>query len=130
VCDAGAVVGVQAMTAENFAITREVSTGSWLGRAYQGRGIGREMRVAVLELAFTGLGATIARSGAFEDNAASIAVSRALGYQEDGDSLHVRRGAAAREVRFKLTRETWEASARPAVTFDGLEKCLEFFGAD
>jgi RimJ/RimL family protein N-acetyltransferase len=124
----GEVIGVQAIAAENFAVTRAVSTGSWLGRAHQGRGIGREMRAAVLHLAFAGLGADVARSGAFEDNSASIAVSRHLGYRENGDDVHVRRGRAAREIRFKLTRDMWEATERTPVEVEGLEPCLEFFG--
>src|ERR671939_920031 len=35
---AGTVVGVQLIRATNFAITREVGTGSWLGRRFQGQG--------------------------------------------------------------------------------------------
>ena len=44
---------------------------SWLGRAFQGRGLGTEMRAAVLAFAFDGLCATAADSSAFLDNAAS-----------------------------------------------------------
>lgn len=36
----GRVVGTQGFTAGHFAITREVGSGSWLGRAHQGRGYG------------------------------------------------------------------------------------------
>lgn len=52
----GEVVGVQSVAAERFAEERTVQTGSWLGAAAQGRGLGTEMRVAVLELAFGALG--------------------------------------------------------------------------
>ena len=41
----GAVAGVQAIGARDFAVLREVSTGSWLGRRYQGQGTGSEMRL-------------------------------------------------------------------------------------
>jgi RimJ/RimL family protein N-acetyltransferase len=34
----GDVVGVQSLTATNFAARREVKSGSWLGRSYQGQG--------------------------------------------------------------------------------------------
>jgi len=44
------VVGVQSLMATDFAALRAVKTGSWLGLEYQGRGIGREMRSAVLIL--------------------------------------------------------------------------------
>jgi RimJ/RimL family protein N-acetyltransferase len=63
----------------------------WIGLEYQGQGIGTEMRAAVLYLAFAGLGADYALSGAFTDNPASLAVSRKLGYGEDGVDREVRR---------------------------------------
>ena len=74
-------------------------------------------------------GFAVARSGAFEDNPASVAVSRALGYADDGDEEHVRQGVPARMLRFKLTRERWEAARRHAVEVAGLEPCLPFFAA-
>ncbi len=127
VCD-GTVVGTQAVSARDFAILREVSTGSWLGREYQGQGIGSEMRAAVLDLAFAGLGAEYAISGAFSDNAASQRISRKLGYADNGVDRHVSRGRAATVRRFRLDRQTWEASHAIPVTIDGLEPCLQLFG--
>lgn len=99
---AGRVIGTQGLSAEEFVITREISTGSWLGRAHQRQGHGREMRAAVLLFAFDHLGATTATSGAFTDNPASAAVSGALGYHRDGEITRVRRGRRATEVRFRL----------------------------
>jgi RimJ/RimL family protein N-acetyltransferase len=50
--DAGdTVVGTQGLSGRDFAVLREVSTGSWIGRKHQGQGIGTEMRAAVLFLA-------------------------------------------------------------------------------
>ena len=80
---------------------REVSTGSWLGQRYQGQGLGTEMRAAVLHLAFTGLGAEFATSNTFTDNAASLGVSRKLGYLPDGIQRQVIRG---RPVVLQLLR--------------------------
>jgi RimJ/RimL family protein N-acetyltransferase len=60
----GALIGVQDLMATNFVALRTVNTGSWLGREYQGQGLGKEMRAAVLHLAFAGLGAVEAYSGA------------------------------------------------------------------
>ena len=88
------------------------------------------MRAAVLHLVFAGLGALEARSGAFSDNAASMAVSRRLGYHLDGHSVHARRGQRAVERRLVLTRADWEASVGAAVAVEGLEPCLGLFGAD
>jgi RimJ/RimL family protein N-acetyltransferase len=39
--DAGdTVVGTQGLSGRDFAVLREVSTGSWIGRKHQGQGIG------------------------------------------------------------------------------------------
>lgn len=124
----GTVVGSQGITARDLAITREVNTGSWLGLRHHGQGIGTEMRAAVLHLAFAGLDAEEAVSGAFEDNPASLAVSRKLGYQPDGVNRRVVRDRLAIERRMRLTRADWERHRRVPVTIDGLEPCLPMFG--
>jgi len=109
-------------------VLREVHTGSWLGRRYQGHGIGTQMRAAVLHLAFEGLGAQHAASGAFEHNAASLGVSRKLGYRDDGIERHVVRGHPAVLQRLRLTRADWQAARSVPVEIRGLEPCLPFFG--
>lgn len=48
----GVPVGRQNIRARDLAVTREVSTGSWVGKRHHGQGIGTEMRAAVLHLAF------------------------------------------------------------------------------
>jgi RimJ/RimL family protein N-acetyltransferase len=110
-------------------VTREVHTGSWLGRRHQGRGIGTEMRAAVLHLAFAGLGADWAVSSAATDNPASIGVSRKLGYADDGTQLEVVRGQRRTELRFRLARQTWAARQTVPVEIEGLEPCRELLGA-
>lgn len=80
----GALIGMQGVSARRFSATRTVHTGSWLGRSFQGAGFGKEMRAAVLALAFDGLGAQFAETEAFLDNVASNAVSRGLGYADNG----------------------------------------------
>ena len=125
----GVVVGSQGMMAERFAEVRTVGTGSWLGRAHQGQGLGTEMRAAVLQLAFSGLGAVRAESGAWQDNAASLAVSRKLGYERNGDHRRLRGDRPDHEVRLVLTRERWEEHRRDDIELVGLERCLPFFGA-
>ncbi|MEU7909704.1 GNAT family N-acetyltransferase [Microbispora bryophytorum] len=123
----GQVAGVQEMRARDFAVTREVATGSWLGQRFQGRGIGTEMRAAVLHLAFAGLGARCATSSAFLDNTKSLAVSRRLGYREDGFAVEKRRGEAAMEQRLRLSRDEW--TTPDGFEIHGLEPCLPLFGA-
>jgi RimJ/RimL family protein N-acetyltransferase len=124
----GEVVGTQGLTARDFATVREVGTGSWIGLRHQGKGIGTEMRTAVLDLAFTGLGATDAVSSAFADNPASLAVSRKLGYTEDGISRRSRRSAPATEIRLRVTRDTWRETPHPTTKITALPPCLPLFG--
>jgi len=124
----GDVVGTQELDAREFATLREVVTGSWLGTAHQGRGLGTEMRAAVLHLAFAGLGAEYAVSTAHDDNGASLRVSRRLGYAEDGFERHVVRGAPQVTRRLRLDRAAWAAHRRIPVEVHGLEPCLPLFG--
>jgi RimJ/RimL family protein N-acetyltransferase len=124
----GAVVGTQGTSGRDFGVLREVATGSWLGQAYQRRGIGTEMRAAVLHLAFAGLGAEYAVSSAFTDNTASLTVSRRLGYADDGIEQQVRRGQSAIVRRLRLDRSTWQATHRAPVSIEGVEACLPMLG--
>jgi RimJ/RimL family protein N-acetyltransferase len=101
----GRPIGVQELAARDFARTRRVSTGSWLGAAYQGRGLGTEMRVGVLELAFRGLGAKVAVSGHLAGNEASRGVSRKLGYAVVGTHDVAPRGEPVEHVDLELRRD-------------------------
>jgi RimJ/RimL family protein N-acetyltransferase len=122
----GELVGTQGVGSERFAETRTVGTGSWLGERFQGRGAGTEMRTAVLELAFRGLGAELARSGAIDGNAASLRVSEKLGYRIAGRSMVAPRGVEVGHTDLELRRKDW----RPPfpVEIAGLEPCLPLFG--
>lgn len=125
----GSVVGTQSLGAKDFAATRQVETGSWLGTRHQGKGLGTEMRAAVLMLALDHLGAVSARSSAFVDNPASLAVSRALGYRLDGTDRVLRRDVAALEQRVevdgsRLRRPDW------ALQVAGLDACRAALGAE
>ena len=122
----GELVGIQSVRAQRFAEERRVVTGSWLGAPFQGQGIGTEMRTAVLELAFRGLGARVAVSGAVEGNDASRGVSAKLGYRVTGEDFYAPRGEPVRHANFELAAGDW----RPpyAVAIDGLAPCLPLFG--
>ncbi|HUS21382.1 MAG TPA: GNAT family N-acetyltransferase [Aeromicrobium sp.] len=127
ICD-GEVVGTQGFGGRKFPVLRTVNSGSWLGRDHQGKGIGKEMRAAMLHLAFAGLGARYAVSGAWHDNAPSLGVSRALGYEENGVDIAERLGNPDRQIGLLLTRERWEAHRAIEVHIENLAPCLEFFG--
>ncbi|MFG1698407.1 GNAT family N-acetyltransferase [Nonomuraea sp. NPDC049309] len=124
----GQVLGVQGVTASDFRVLKEVKTGSWLGRPFQGQGVGTEMRQAVLHFAFAGLGARYALTEAFDDNPASLRVTRKLGYHDDGFSLIKRGGEPVVSHRFRLPREDWKE--QPGFEIHGLDACLPLFGLD
>jgi RimJ/RimL family protein N-acetyltransferase len=125
----GRPIGSQTLHGVAFTVHRTVDTGSWLGREFQGRGLGKEMRLAVLALAFDGLGARFAESTAFLDNAASNAVSRSIGYHENGRGTLAPQGVARDTQRFRISAEAWRSRPRPPVTVAGLDACREWFGA-
>ncbi len=86
------------------------------------------MRAAALHLAFAGLGAVEAHSGAFHDNDASLATSRSLGYVENGHELALRRDQPDRVITMRLDRVIWSAHSRDDIEIEGLDRCLEMFG--
>lgn len=126
----GTPVGVQGVNASDYPVTREAETGSWLGLAHQGRGIGTEMRAAIVHLAFAGLEAEYVTSGAFTDNPASAAVSRKIGYQPDGLLRVARGGEAADLLRLRLDRASWERRRRDDIEISGLAECRGLFGLE
>ena len=123
----GRPVGMQDIMASDFAIRHVVTSGSWLGREFQGRGYGTEMRAAILALAFDGLGAQVAESGYFEGNEPSARVSEKLGYVPNGEATFAIEGKPFVERKVRVTRETWNRDLVP-VTIEGLEPCLKLFG--
>ncbi|MFE5330940.1 GNAT family N-acetyltransferase [Embleya sp. NPDC056575] len=125
----GRVIGTQEGSAKDFAHRCEIGSGSWLGLAHQGQGFGTEMRAGLLELAFNGLGARWAISAALFDNAPSLAVSRRLGYVDDGIDVLAHDGEPRSFQRLRLTREAWSAHRTIPVEVTGLDACRDMFGA-
>lgn len=124
----GEPIGMQDLHATDFPVLRQVNTGSWLGRPFQGRGLGKQMRAAALHLAFAELDAQVAYSGAFLDNPASLAVSEALGYEPNGIRRMAPRGEPREQRDLRLTRHRWEAHRRCEVAVEGLASCRDMFG--
>jgi RimJ/RimL family protein N-acetyltransferase len=127
----GEILGLQAVSAENFAIARSAQTGSWLGRRHHGNGIGTRMRLMVLHLAFEGLDAMEMISEAFTDNPASNRISTRLGYALNGTYTIARDGQPATENRYLMTRSMWEArpeALRPPIKLDGVAPVRELLG--
>lgn len=119
----GVPIGLQALEGKDFRVRRTVDTHSWLVPTARGRGLGKQMRAAVLALAFDGLGAAFAVTEAWADNAASLGVSRALGYVDNGVDVHPGPRVMQRMV---LERSRWVAPFPVAIA--GLEACLPLLG--
>ena len=126
----GEVVGTQSMMTSSWSGTRTFETGSWLGLAHQGRGLGKEMRVAILHLAFDGFGAMRCVTAAHDDNAASIGVTSALGYRPNGNDLVASPDGPRVLERFVMDRADFEPLRRDDIEIVGAQAVLEVFGSE
>lgn len=125
----GQVVGTTALITHEFPTIRQFETGSWLGREFQGKGIGKEMRVASLQLGFIGFAAEHATTGAWHDNKPSLGVTRSLGYVENGHKRMLRRENADRLTLFEMSRADFVARVqRDDITLHGVAACLPLLG--
>lgn len=125
----GRAVGGSSLGADDFTTLSEFETGSWLGQSHQGHGLGRELRDATLHLGFAGLGAQRATTSAYDDNAPSLAVTRGLGYTENGERHVARRGERARQLLFHMDRAHWEVRVRrDDISIEGLDGALDLLG--
>jgi ribosomal protein S18 acetylase RimI-like enzyme len=110
----GRPIGVKALDVE----PGRVATGSWLGAGFQGRGLGTEMRAAVLTYAFDVRQAAVARSSAIQGNPQSLGVSRKLGYEVVGSHTVSPRGEPVEHTDVELRRERFRSPV--PVTVDGV----------
>ena len=125
---AGQILGAQELEGNDFPALRTVDTASFLIPSARGRGYGKQMRRAVLALAFGPLGAQAAITSAWHDNHASLGVSRALGYQPNGESLQARGDTADVMTHMRLLRADWLASDAADIHITGFEACRYLFG--
>lgn len=119
----GEAVGMQDLIGVNFDTFKTVASFSWLAPSARQQGLGREMRAAILHLAFEGLGAAEAGSDAFFDNLASNRVSEALGYRPNGSDWATRRGEPAVLNRWILKRDDWAQHRRSDIELIGVDAC-------
>lgn len=126
----GRLVGTQGFETSDYLVTRTGETGSWLGREFQGRGIGTAMRQAMCAFAFDHLDAEEITSGAFVDNPASLAVSRRIGYRPNGvRRLKRREGELALNQSLLLKRGDFVRGEHELVV-EGLAPFRAFVGLD
>ncbi|WP_051510671.1 GNAT family N-acetyltransferase [Intrasporangium oryzae] len=123
----GDLIGMQTLEGPDYRAERTVDSSSWLVRDARGKGSGKDMRRAILELAFRHLGAEAAVSSAVVDNGSSLGVSRALGYRDTHTSTLQHSGETLQHVR--VERADWVASGRGTdVEITGVDAALPFFG--
>jgi RimJ/RimL family protein N-acetyltransferase len=115
------VVGMCSVHAEQFPQNRSLTTGSWLGLAHQGGGIGKELRQAALHLIFAGFDADLAVTRAWHDNTASLGVTRSLPYTETGSTVEDRRGRPDTMVGFAMAPGRWATIRRDDIRLVGIE---------
>ena len=115
------VVGMCSVHAEAFRQNRSLTTGSWLGRAFQGQGLGKELRQAALHLIFAGFDADQAVTRAWHDNTASIGVTRSLPYVETGTTTEDRRGRPDVMWGFVMTPGRWATIRRDDIRLVGID---------
>jgi len=106
------IIGATDLAATDFRVHREFETGSWLGRDFQGRGLGKEMRLATISFGFLGLGAQWATTGAWHDNGPSLGVTESLGYQRTGTKRSMRRDRSDVHISYEMNRTHFEAELR------------------
>ena len=107
----GQLVGLQSISGlQQWPHRRAVGTTSWLIAPFQRRGVGTAARAGVLELAFTHLCADTAKSWALDENIASAAVSRKLGYRLVGTETVVEHGRHLTEQVYELPATRWLGS--------------------
>lgn len=127
----GVLVGMQDLHAPHFAQTRVVRTGSWLGRAHHGVGTGTLMRQMAVGFAFDELGASACESGYVVGNHASAAVSRKVGYVDNGRHRivqHTQKGTVGVDEQQVVV--TPERFVRPGedISVEGADGLRRFLG--
>ena len=127
----GRIIGVQTLEAADFKVSRTVDSSSHLIASHRGLGFGKQLRRAILALAFGPLTARRAITSAWHDNHASLAVSRAVGYQITGqtDEPADSRPGTNTMVHLELTQAQWEQSGQSAeIHIEGFAGCTPYFG--
>ena len=122
------VIGAGGLGGKDFAVVRSLQTGSWLGLAYQGKGLGKEFRAALLHLAFAGFGAEEATTSAWSENAKSLGVTRHWGYEPNGSRRGKQGDRLGEQLHFRMSREHWETIRRDGIEIVNLDACLDFLG--
>lgn len=122
------VVGVQSLCPrDDFLVTREISTGSWLAPNMRGKGFGTSARFAALAFGFEVLEALDMTSSALTTNEVSAAVANKCGYVPDGIQVESHRSVRKVLNRYRINRDQWLSTPRPPVYWEGHEDIAALF---
>ncbi len=89
------------------------------------------MRIAILSFAFDHLDAQAAITSSRFDNAASLGVSRRIGYEDNGVTASRYPTGPCQLHPLRLTRAQWQKSALgDSVLVTGLSGCAIYFGLE
>lgn len=122
----GEVIGTSGVGADDFALLGAFQTGSWLGQEHQRQGFGKEMRRASLALGFNGLGARTAHTTAWQDNAASLGVTRSFGYEEESRRIARRRDGRDEMIGFRMDRARFDQLDTTDIELVGIDAARTF----
>lgn len=123
-------VGQQDLASHDFNDLATVESTSWVSSERRGRGIGTEMRAAILHLAFEGFGAREAHSEGAADNIGSNTVSERLGYSPNGVTWATHQGKPVLGQRWRLTRDDWSVGRRGDIDLIGIAACRQTLGIE
>lgn len=121
------LAGCQGFAARDYLVLRTGETGSWLGRRFQGKGIGTAMRQVICAFLIDHVDARRITSAAFADNLPSLAVSRKTGYTDNGSEPFNRMGKPATLRRVVLEPANLVRYEHP-LTVEGLAEFRESVG--
>ena len=124
----GEPIGQQDLTGNEFDDFGTVESTSWVSSEARRRGLGTEMRAAILHLAFEGLGAAEAHSEGAVDNLGSNRVSEGLGYERNGTAWATHHGDPVLGQRWRLQREAWATRRRADIEMSGIDECRNALG--
>lgn len=124
----GELVGTQGVVTTDFLRTRTGETGSWLGRRFQGRSIGRLMRRTLCAFLFDHLDFEEITSSAFDDNPASNRVSLTVGYRENGTRRLPRGDGRVTSIDYLLTPDALVPG--PDLHVEGVDPLRRLIGLD
>jgi len=121
--ESGELVGGMVIFQRDYGMAGE--TGGWFGQEFNGRGYHTEGSAVLARAAFEILGLPKVQTTCSEQNAASIAVRRKLGFRNDGTLRHLIDGRHRHELLWSMLADEFPASpaaehASEARAFDAL----------